>query len=60
MPVKLGLRVAVPSTVLPSSNVTVPTGVLLPPLLTLAVKVTAWPGADVVVDEVRVVVVVLG
>jgi hypothetical protein len=51
--------VAVPSVVGPSRNVTVPVGVT-PELATVAVKVTDWPSAAGLTEELRVVVVATG
>jgi len=59
MSLKPGLRMTVPSTVLPSWNVTVPVGAAPPLVLTVAVSATAWPGAEFVNDEDSVVVVLL-
>ena len=49
--------VAVPSTVVPSSKVTVPVGVPEPGALavTVVVKVTDWPKSDGFVDELTLV-----
>src|SRR5437879_12534108 len=51
--------VAVPSTVAPSLNVTVPVGTPVPGAtgLTTAVRVTAWPNTDGLGGAVRLVVV---
>ena len=52
------LRLAVPSDVLPSLNVTVPLLSNAPPgltVLTVAVNVTLWPNTDAAVDELTVV-----
>lgn len=54
------LSVAVPNKALPSIKVTVPLGVPLPLLLTVAVSVTDWPGAAEVADEDKDVVVLVG
>jgi hypothetical protein len=54
-------RVAEPSTVAPSLNVTVPDGVNTEETLglTVAVKLTCWPKIDELVEEESVVVVVV-
>ena len=51
--------VPLPITVVPSRKFTVPVGVPVPgeATVTVAVKVTAWPGDDGLGDEVRVVLV---
>ena len=53
------LRLTVPSTVEPSSNVTFPVGVPLPgdTATIVAVKVTAWPDAEGFIDELTELVV---
>jgi hypothetical protein len=40
------VTVDVPSVVEPSRNVTVPVGFVAPPSVMVALKVTAWPGAE--------------
>jgi hypothetical protein len=51
------LKLAVPSVVEPSRNVTVPVGVPEPgaTALTVAVNVTDWPNTDALTDDVTVV-----
>src|SRR5207245_2848721 len=60
MSFKPGLRVTVASTVAPSLKATVPEGLPLPPPLTVAVNVTAWPGAVSADDDVSEVTVLVG
>src|SRR5438067_13510918 len=52
----LPLRTTCPKVLAPSNNVTLPVGVLMPPLLTVAVIITGCPYCDGLLFDISVVV----